>query len=68
MTVSSVSIQPIENLKGWFKVTIESRKNAIGATKLELLCSDENLRQMQREIEKHLPPTNHDNLAFMKED
>lgn len=68
MTVSSVRIERIENLKDWYKVTIESRKNAIGETKLELLCSDENLRQMRREIDKHLPSTNHDNLAWMKED
>lgn len=68
MTVSSVRIEKIENLKGWFKVTIESRKNAIGETKLELLCSDENLGQMRREIDKHLPNDKHDNLAWMKED
>jgi SNF2 family DNA or RNA helicase len=68
MTVSSVRIERLPLLHDWFKVTIESRKTAVGFTKIELVCSDETLRQWQREIDKHLPPTNHDNLPWMKED
>lgn len=68
MTVSSVSIQPIENLTDWYKVTLVSRKNGIGESTIELLCSDETLRQMRREIDQILPPSNHENLAWMKED
>lgn len=55
MTVSSVTIKPVESLKNWFKVTLISRKDGIGETSMELLCSEETLRQMRGEIAKVLP-------------
>ena len=54
MTVSSVKIEPIPELNGWYKVTIESRKNGIGSTKFELLVSEETLRMIRLQITQQI--------------
>lgn len=50
MTVSNVSIKPIENLKNWYKLTFVSRKDGIGESTVELLVSEETLRFIRYEI------------------
>lgn len=68
MTVAKVTIEPHEEHPEWFRMTIESWRNSIGQTKIELLVSKDSLRQMRREIEKIAPPPNPDDLLpFMRE-
>lgn len=54
MTVSNVTIQPIENLIGWYKVTFISWKNSIGETKTEMLFSEETLRMIRLQITQQI--------------
>lgn len=50
MTVSSVEIEPHEELRNWYRVTITSRRDGIGDTKIELLCSIETLSMIAYQI------------------
>ena len=54
MTVSSVTIEPHKEIKNWFRMTITSRKDGIGDTKIELLVSEETLRWIRKEVDQAL--------------
>jgi hypothetical protein len=54
MTVSSVTVKPIENLKNWYKLTFVSRKDGIGETTTEMLVSGETLRMIRLQINQTL--------------
>lgn len=54
MTIANVTIRPHETLNNWFYVTLTSRKNSIGETKIELLVSEETLRMMRLVADKAL--------------
>lgn len=70
MTVSSLTIEPIKDLKNWYRLTFTSRKDGIGETKTELLISEEILRKIRKEADKLLPPlqTNDEIMPFMGKD
>lgn len=50
MTVSSVTIKPVESLKNWYKLIFVSRRDGIGETTVEMLVSEETLRMMRLQI------------------
>lgn len=54
MTVSTVTIEPIVDLKNWYKLTFVSRRDGIGESKVEMLVSEESLRQISRLVDKTL--------------
>jgi len=54
MTVSTVTVMPMENLKNWYKLTFKSRKDGIGETTVEMLVSEETLRMMRLKIDEML--------------
>ena len=60
MTVASVTLEPIKNLKGWYKLVFVSRKNGIGATTIELLFSEETLRMMRLLINQKIGENSHE--------
>lgn len=70
MTIAKVTIEPIENLTDWYKVTFTSLKNGIGASTTEMLCSGETLRSLRVAINQHIPPshTDFEPIPFEKKD
>lgn len=60
MTVSSVKLERIEALTGWYKLTFVSRKNGIGASTIELLISEETLRMIRSLINQNIGDTSHE--------
>lgn len=54
MTVGNVTIEPIKDLKNWYRLTFTSRRDGIGQTKVEMLVSEETLRMIRLIIDKTL--------------
>lgn len=47
MNVDKIEIRPHEQQLGWFRCFLVSKQTAFGITKIELICSDETLRQIR---------------------
>ncbi len=60
MTVSSVTVKPMENLKNWYKLIFVSRRDGIGETTTEMLVSEETLRMMKLKIDETMKERNHE--------
>lgn len=60
MTVAKVTIERIEVLTGWYKLTFVSRKNGIGASTIELLISEETLRMIRLLINQNIGEISHE--------
>jgi len=55
-----VTIEPLRDLKGWFKVTFKSWRNSIDETTIELLVTDETLKSFRQQIDKAIGEKSND--------
>jgi len=58
MTVGLTKIEPIIDLKNWYKLTFVSRRDGIGETTVEMLVSEETLRMIRLQINQTIGEPN----------